>query len=261
MVAKKEFLDLLNSRLIVLILAWYVIVFVLLFYELVSTDQLMNVDNPVKELFIRYLYTLCYYGSLVAVVLGFSSMSSEISGKALNTLLAKPLYRDTIIRGKMIAAVGFIAIIFFVISLLYVLGILLFIGSPLVKLNAFLSVLPLAFMLYLLCMIFYYVVSMLALIVIREQSLALFMGFLFWILLFYFIPNEIFTGSIDYFFGERIGRFVGGMSHLTMLNQMFGYMDIQGVLVEKGFEVMKMALYCFIGIILVHIAFLRRDVS
>jgi len=262
-VAKKEFLDLLNSKLILLILAWYLIIFILSFYDWTTTIVSFNAVNPINDLFIKYVYTLCYYGTLVTVVLGFTSMSSEITGKALNTLLVKPLYRDTIIRGKMIAAVGFMTCIFLLITFFYVIGILLFIGNPLPGINMFLSGLPLAFMLYLLCVIFYYSVSMLAVIMIKEQSLALFIGLLSWILLFYFIPNDIFAGSISYFFGDSqsVLLLIGGISHYTMLYLILGQMDIQSVLAEHGFEVLKLSLYCLIGIILVHIAFLRRDVS
>jgi ABC-2 type transport system permease protein len=262
-VARKELLDLLNSRLIVLILAWYVIIFLLLFYKWTGPEYSTGMVNPVQSLFVEYIYTLCYYGTLVAVVLGFSSMSSEISRSALNTLLVKPLYRDTIIRGKMIAAVGFMVGMFLVVTCLYVIGILLFFGDPLLKINLFLSGLPLALVLYLLCMVFYYSVSMFAVTMIRGQSLALFAGLLSWIMLFYFIPNDIFVGSIAGFFGggQSVPQLVGGLSHYTMLYFILGHMDIQSAVAENGFEFMKLSLYCLIGIVLTHITFLRRDVS
>lgn len=262
-VARKEFSYLLNSRLIIFIMAWYMAIFFLSFYGTAQSVNSLGISDPVQNYFVDYVYTLCYYGTLVAVVLGFSSISVETSGKALNTLLSKPLYRDTIINGKLLGAGGFMVCIYLLVTILYVSGISLATNGSRNAVMAFVGGLSLSFLLYMLCMLFFFSISMLACLLFREQSLALFMGFLAWIVLFRLISSDIFAGSISYFFGnsQSILLLVSGMSPSTMLYFILENMDLQSVLAESGLEVFKLFLYCTIGLILSYIAFLRRDVS
>lgn len=104
-----------NSRLVLFI----VIIFILLIF--------MTVYDFYKVVLIRYgetgsaiastiinglWFILTSYGSLVGIVIGFSSIASEMYGNTLNTLIVKPLYRDNIINGKLIGAIGFLICVF-----------------------------------------------------------------------------------------------------------------------------------------------------
>ena len=142
-IAKKEFSDLVNSKLVLLILVLYVMIFALSFYNnfgsidiaslsyqhYSSNDALDIIAHPAGTFASTFITIVCYYSSLVAVVLGYSSMSTEADGKAISTLLVKPLYRDTIVNGKLLGAFCFLICIFLSSVALYICGLFLFFGG------------------------------------------------------------------------------------------------------------------------------------
>jgi ABC-2 type transport system permease protein len=274
-IARKELADLINSRLIVLILVWYVIVFGLTVYgdtyELNGHPAVISVtEDPVKLLFIHYTYSLCYYGTIVALVLGFSSMAAEMDGKALNTLLVKPLYRDTIINGKYLGVLCFVLCLFAFTTALYIAFMFVYYGLIVNSFNvlvssyipSFVGMIPLAFILSILCIMFFYSLSLVINLLIKEQSFALFSSLLAWIILFTVLNEEGFAGSIGYFLHDNvITDYISYLSPYTMLYFILGNTDISSVLANNGLEVLKLFLYCVVTIILSYIVFLRRDVA
>lgn len=274
LVAKKEFLDLISSKLTMIIFFWYIITFIFSFYFIVHPNGDMppviaNYDNPVDCIFITFVFTLCYYGTLVAVVIGFNSMSAEIDGKALNTLLVKPLYRDTIINGKILGMIGFILCLFLFTTILYILTMFLYFGiidSYAVFINSylplFISMMPLAFLLSILCITFFLSVSMFTCLTFKEQSFSLFMSLFIWIMLFCILNNQSFAGYIDFFtHNQDLGHFISGLSPTTMLSYIFENRDVRGALINNSFEVFKLFMYCFVALISTYTTFIRRDVA
>lgn len=274
-IAKKEFMDLINSKLVILILVWYIIVFFLNIYFIVYPfngypSDISRCNDPAKLLFVNCTYLLCWHGTIVALVLGFSSMAAEVDGRALNTLLVKPLYRDTIINGKFSGVLGFVICLFAFTTALYIAFMFvyygLFVNSFDVLINSylpsFIGTLPLMFILSMLCIMFFYALSTLFSLLFKEQSLALFLSLLSWIILFNFLNFQDFAGSIGYFLhSEDITNYISYLSPYTMLYFILGHSDIPSVLANNGLDVFKLALYCFITILLSYIVFLRRDVA
>lgn len=64
-------------------------------------------DEQLFSLMLGWSKTIMSCGTIIGIMIGFSTISSEKFGKALNILVTKPLYRDTIINGKIIACIGF----------------------------------------------------------------------------------------------------------------------------------------------------------
>lgn len=284
-IAKKEFSDLISSRLVILILAFYVVIFILSFYNLfgsIDMNSLLSqtyaknnvpniVANPAGTFTGMLIMVICYYGSLVAVGLGYSSMSSEADGRALGTLLVKPLYRDTIINGKLLGASGLLFCIFWVSIAFYLAGLLLLFGDYAgTHIFEFLCMLPLVFILYMFSTILFLSLSMLACIAFRDQSFALFVGFLSWILFFMF-SNMMFMGYIvDYFhFNESILYFINSLFPYSILSYISGdIINGKGIIdtLSKNFyeiaiQIFALSLYCITTIVMAYSAFIRRDVS
>jgi len=273
MVARKELSDLVNSKLVTVFLIFYLFIFLSSFYDVIRPypdlpPVLFQLDNdPIQIIFVQYVYLLCWYGSQMAIILGFISMTRELDGKALNTLLAKPLYRDTIINGKMLGAIAFSILLFVFTTALYIMAILVYFSNSMDKVISFyipqfIGGIPLAFMLSMLCIMLFYSLTLLFCILIKEQSFALFVSILMWFLLFLVIGGCDVAYYIGIFFNsEALDHLIGGFSIYTMLYYILEYMDIGSVLTKYGIEILKLSLYCFVTIILTYIAFLRRDVA
>jgi len=269
-VAGKEFRDLLNSRLVLIILAFYVLVLLTSLYLDAGTE---GIGTSVGFLLVGPGWDVCYFGSLVAIVLGFSSMSVETSGKALNTLLVKPLYRDTIINGKLLGVLAFMSWIFWITIAIYTIGIYLFASNLLSQyILLYIERLPFVFLLYLLCSLFFYSLSMLMCVIFKEESFALFMGLLSWIILQHMLNNAIIAQNIDYtlhlLFGGEYSSVVNVLSPILLVRAILMGGDASGVVSDIGAwffsvvpNIFMLALYCFVATVFAYVAFLRRDVS
>lgn len=103
---------------------------------------------------------------------------------------------------------------------------------------------------------------MLIFIIFKDQSLSLFLGFLFWIILFYIIPNELFAGYISYGFrNEALVTIISGLSPYTMLYNILEYSTIDKAIIYHYYECFKLLIYCIITLIFTYTSFIRRDVS
>jgi len=263
-VAKKEFQDLLNSKLVLIILFFYMLMLISSFVSI----YMNGVNDPKGLILMEPGYDSCYFGSLVAVVLGFLSMSVETTGKSLNTLIVKPLYRDTIINGKVLGVLVFFTWIFWVTVAIYTLAIYLISGnsiSPFIIL--YLERLPLVFLLYMLCSLLFYSLSMLMSILFKEQSFALFMGLLSWIILVYFLQDVVIvqniSDSLNLLLGGQYFSIVSILSPISRIRLILGdNVDNIGAWVSMdAFNCFVLLFYCLITMVLAYIAFLRRDVA
>lgn len=258
-VAKKEFIDLINSKMVLIMLIWYILTFMFSFLNLLQSFD-NNPGNGITLLSTSLVYNLCYYGSLLAIVLGFSSMSIELDRNAINTLLVKPIYRDTIINGKLL---GTLSVVFCLILLtigLYLCYITMFINAGIIK--DFIGILPLAVLLSILCITFFFALSMLICMKFKDQSFCLLLGFLSWIFFFYLLPNQLFSGYLSYYFNSvSLNYVISGLSPYTILYNILEYSSIEMAFAHHFTEIVKLALYCFTTLILTYVSFIRRDIS
>ena len=116
-IAKKEFRELvINPFLFVCILLFiiYIIINIYKYYN-ISSGVLPNTrvaydDEPFLAISSFVFWPMKVYGAILGTVIGCTSISNERFGNALNTLLVKPIYRDTIINGKFLGVFGFTAL-------------------------------------------------------------------------------------------------------------------------------------------------------
>jgi len=267
-VARKEFRDLLSSKLVLIILAFYMLMLLASVYSIYVDADSGSIINSKRLILMEPGYDACYFGSLVAIVLGFSSMSVETSGKALNTLLVKPLYRDAVINGKLLGMLAFLSWIFWITVAVYTLAIY-FIDSDLISPYILLYVerLPFVFLLYLLCSMLFYSLSVLMSIVFKEQSFSLFMGLLSWIILVYLMLDitivQNVADSLSLLFGGEYTHIIGTLSPILMVRAILGEdVNSVGVWISSGLPKFGvLALYCVVTTVIAYVAFLRRDVA
>lgn len=272
-IAKKEFIDLVSSKFLLIVLAWYTITFIIAFYTLSypfngMSPVISHFDNLADGIFIDFAYLSSYSGSVIGIVLGFISISSEIDGKALNTLLVKPLYRDNIINGKLLGVTGFIICLFGFTSCLYLAAMSIYALTVRNNLSILLSVyiptfigyLPLIFMLSLLSILLTYSISLLMGIIFKNQSIAMFLSLFIWVILFSLIDNVSFAGNIGFSLNNDIGQFVSSLSPYDIIGNILSH-QINDAFVNSWVDFAKLSLYCFIIIVLAYIAFIRRDVA
>jgi ABC-2 type transport system permease protein len=272
-IARKEFSDLVSSRLMLIVLAWYSFVVFYNIYMIVYPfggypPLLSRSGNVANGIYIWFAITLCNCGSVVGIVLGFISIVSEVDGKALNTLLVKPLYRDNIINGKLLGVLGFIICLFVYTSVFYFVGMSLysivarnaFVPLLNIYIPTFIGYLPVVFIISSLCILFSYSITLLLCLLFKNQSLALFISLFIHVILFGFLDNVQFAGQIANFAGNGVENLVANFGISSMLS-MFNAASIQGVLANWGFQFFLLCLYCFITIVLAYIVFIRRDVA
>lgn len=272
-IAKKEFLDLLNSRLVLLALLLYTLILLPMVYAF-FTGNTFGSDRASTFLHILTL-SLCYYGSLIAIAVGLSSISEELDRKSINTLLVKPVYRDTIINGKIMGMIGFTLCITLFTTLIYIIILFVIFGNSInIYILNFLGKLPFVFILSILCFIFFFALTLLICINIREPSLAMLLSFLSWIFLCYLLPNVMFTSYFSSYISFILGDpslnqylqvTISDLSPTTMVFRIFlnitDNMSLIDVLDNNIFEILKLSLYCIITAFLAYISFIRRDIA
>jgi ABC-2 type transport system permease protein len=289
-IAKKEFSNLLNNRVLLIILAWFLISIFNTWYHytyitpgpgnmsIIANWINMGKDPVSGVIFPNFVLNLCWDGAILAIALGFISMSEETSGKALNTLLAKPVYRDTIINGKLLGILVFLIYMFIFTVVVYLLAMFVFFGlmtgSYSILLNSyipeFISMLPWGLFLTLLCGFFMCSLSMLTCLLFKEKIFALFISVLSW-LFFYTIAQEYIFSTYIGFFASKLGL-VGGygaslsdlISNLSVdfsLYNLVSNTDFVSAFTDNFVHIFILLFYCFVTLILTYTVFLRRDVA
>lgn len=183
-ISRKEFSTLLNNWVILVILSAYslfIIVTVFNFYNSLngnSSGELLFGYNAGLAAS-NYLFScLTLYGAIVGIMIGCSSISCERHNKSLNTLIVKPVYRDTIINGKLAGSTMFLIFVLSFTTVFYTTGILILCGN---SLESYLFDYVTHTIVVLGYSIVYVMVflslSMLISIIIKDQAFAMLLGF------------------------------------------------------------------------------------
>ncbi|WP_048198257.1 ABC transporter permease [Methanocella arvoryzae] len=258
-ITKKEITDVVNSKILAIMVAFYIVLFVLSFF----TNICNNTNNSNELIFVLFMYSTCYYSTLVAMALGYSSFFSEMDGKAINTLLTKPLYRDTIINGKLLSGVILSTGLFIFTTLLYVTAIGIYFNDPTEVLPVIFNILPLMFVLSLSSTMFFYSLTLLICTALKDQMLSFFTSCLSWIILFYLINDDWFAGYISYYLNSpSVIYTISSFSPFTLVNFALAEPDIIMAITTDGeTAILKLLLYTGIMMFVTYTVFLRRDVA
>jgi len=181
---KKEFQDLISSRMVLVILLGYSIY--IIFYIYYSYASLSNGMGPqlkygsnIGLALANWLLSVLasYLGPVIGVMIGCTSIASERHKNTLNTLLVKPVFRDTIINGKILGSLMFLALIIGFTIAFYTSCIFVLCGDSLSStIYDYMSRLPFVFFISLVMVSIFLFGSMLMSLLIKNQAFSLIMG-------------------------------------------------------------------------------------
>lgn len=265
-VAKKEFADLAGSWLVLVILAVFIVLTVFTdygFYDIIARHNYFE-----GQIFNNFLFgakiVLTDYGCLMAVAIGFASIASERQGNALNTLLVKPLYRDTIVNGKLLGALAFLLCVFGLVILLYTAGLFVVAGSMFATVfSIYLKGLPFVIGISLVFVMIFFSVSMLFSILFRSQDFALALS-----VLSVFISQTVASTAMNSGLSQLLGpgaSAIAGWSPTNMLNEatIMLYMLPPGVIADHSLvsdNTVRLLIIMGVAVVVNYIVFLRKDV-
>ncbi len=270
-IAKKEFEDLTNSKLVFIIITVYILLIIKTVYDCyIVAPEIIKNDTLDETILMGLWYVLTAYGSLVCIVIGYSSISSERKGNAINTLIIKPVYRDTIINGKLIGTLGFITGLFCIATIIYSSITLIFYSN---YINMILPIIvlrmPVILFLSLVYVMVFLSLSMLISIIVRNQAMALILGVIV-LSLSHLVPDAGFSWNISLILGIKNTEISNIISHLSPDGLSLALVDstifdpaigIWSALQSTSSELITLILYMVIAIILNYIIFIRSDIS
>ncbi|AFC99211.1 ABC-type transport system involved in multi-copper enzyme maturation, permease component [Methanocella conradii HZ254] len=180
-IAKKEFTDLLNNRMVLLVLIAfliYVLSNIYTFYSVLNGwkpgAQPMFHENMGIAADNNVFFTLSFYGTIMGIIIGCSTVSSERIGKALSVLNVKPVYRDAIINGKVLGSLAFLASVILFYIAIFTIGFLLLCGNALAPfLLDYFSRLPFVFLFIMVYTTVFLSISLLISLLVRDQAFAM----------------------------------------------------------------------------------------
>ena len=268
-IAKKEFNSLITSQISIFLVTLVILLSIGYFINYMANVNSSGMNFNAASMVLCIIANIfTTYMSLIAIVIGFSSMTSEFNNGALNTMIGKPLYRDTIINGKLIGITGFMVCTCGVILGLIILLSFLFVSNFSDELYSFIQGLPAVFTISILCIIFYLSISMFISIVIKNQTLALSTSLFVWVFIEYILTNLFFTYSIANVMGLfgynvwNLNAFIVDFAPTMIEYEMFKPIDSITTLFNNNiFDVVKLLVYSVATISLCYSAFLRRDIS
>lgn len=275
-VAKKEFYDLLASRLILTVIAIYLILIILNvnnFYNIFSdpsTNVSKNVNGNLSLLMLSILINiLSGYGAIVGIMIGSNSIASERRGNALNTLLVKPVYRDTVINGKLLGVIGFFICVFSIVILFFTSAMFIICGNSIAPfIGDYITRLPVILFTSLIFITFFIVLSMLMGILVKNQAFSLLLSFIA-VFLSDMIRTTSFAGNISLLFWMdryHVEHVIRGLSpHGIITNFKNPFLEpslsMSAAMNYVEPEIFRLIIFLLVVLVLCYIAFMRRDIA
>jgi ABC-2 type transport system permease protein len=273
-IARKEFVDILSNRMVLFILilfAFYVVTLTYDFGIVVSggrPGERVGFDDNNGVAAANYiLYILTWCGAIIGVVIGCSTISTERMGHALNTLITKPVYRDTIINGKIVGSLIFFAAYIFFIMLIFTAGFLAFSGNFIAPyLTDYYSRLPAIFILILLYIGVFLSLSLLVSILVRNQALAMVLSVIIVYISEQFVLSNVLENLDNILPGLGLSDILTDISPKSVANQahlifMHSWNDANTAFFDVLPGMQKLLLMIIIGMVLSYIVFVKRDIS
>lgn len=274
LIARKEFVDILSNRMVffVLILFTFYVVTLVYDFSIVVNDgrpgEKVGLDDNNGVAAANYiLYMMTWCGTIIGVIIGCSTISTERMGNALNTLITKPVYRDTIINGKILGSLTFFASYIFFIMAIFTAAFLALCGNALAPyLSDYFSRLPFMYIFIIIYIGVFLSLSLFISLLVKDQAIAMIIS----VLLVYF--SEVLTGQDissnlnNIFPGLGLEGFLSGLSPKMVANQAHtvfahSWNDAYTAFLQilPGME--KLLIIIVIGMVLSYIVFVKRDIS
>lgn len=272
--ARKEFSDLINNWMMLVVLA---VLFITILYEIFTFNECLGASigglNSTYESYgncgfyavVRLFWTLATYGVVVGIMIGSLSIAKERHSNALSTLVVKPLFRDAIFNGKLIGSTGFLILAMGLAVLFFTSGILILYGNSLSPfIGDYVSILFIIFIFLVIYYMLFLSMSMLISLLIKDQAFAM----IFSLIILYL--SELSKGTLANHFASI---FTGDIFNIInqIINNLPGSMigSIGAMFVSSGssnayFFILPLAerllLYTLVICFVSYIVFIRMDV-
>lgn len=266
-IVKKEFSDLISSNVILFMM----FIFILLVSSslLSAHDMIFSGDgiNLIGIMLYNISYVFMSYGSILSIMIGFFLISNEKANSAINTLASKPIYRDTIINGKVISSMIFLTIVFCFVAILYTSLFIIINGDIVGNMAAEYSTrLSIIFLVSLLDAIYYLLLSMLMAIIIRKPGVALISTVVLFIFLDLIVPTVSFASNINILIDNNtIYNLLRDVSPSTSLTNLVNKglfdssVDLADVMNTGWGEITRLLIYIIALVFICYNSFIRSD--
>jgi ABC-2 type transport system permease protein len=273
-IAKKEFSDLLGN--------WMMLVVFTSFLALILADVysfMSNMNNPHTSIVLQLFrgnfgiatanliyWDLAQYGAILGVMIGCLSISNERHNRALNTLVVKPVYRDTIINGKLLGSISFLVFIMGFVLVFYSSIMLIFCGNALAPfIGEYISMIGVVFVFSVVFVLFFFSLAMLISLLVRDQAFALILSLIF-MFIFGLMQDSVFVIQLS---GILPGSFVASLVSLSPNNMFLSlFTEVFGGSISSGNAfalavpfIVKLLVGSLIACTVSYIVFLRRDIT
>ncbi len=181
-IAKKEFSDLLSNWMMLLVLAAYLIIIMVNIFNIRVGDSNPMIHELFEDNYGVYFasclfWDLTKFGSILGVTIGCLSIANERYNNALNTLLVKPLFRDTIINGKLLGSISFMVFIISITLIFDTSVLFLARGNSIAPfISSYVSRLVIVFVFSIIYIMFFLALSMLISLLVKSQAFAMILG-------------------------------------------------------------------------------------
>lgn len=273
-IAKKDFSDVISNPGLLMVFLCYFSLILIHVLNLNSFAGTLDQDSLPASVIGSLRGIFLTYGGIVAIITGFSMISSEKYGGTLNTVITKPLYRDTIINGKLLAGISIITMIVILSTVAYVSLIFIICNENVcnIVINKIDSILVLC-ILSILYSIFYLSLSMLISILIKKRSTA-FLACIIALLLIGHTLSHIgiagnlgkYVGSLDRSYESLLLNIIDNIEPNIVIYKIISYniynpsYNIFNNLSSQWYSVLALLLLPFLTTLLCYITFIRRDV-
>jgi ABC-2 type transport system permease protein len=225
-IARKEFADLMGNRIVLFIIISFLIYLVFWTYDFYNV-----LNNGIPGTEVRFgdnlgiaadnyiFFLLCWFGSILGIIIGCSTISSERVRHALNTLMTKPVYRDTIINGKIIGSLVFLATIMLLVIVIGTSIILILCGSSVAPyIFDYISRLPFIFIYAMAFVMVFLSMSMLFSLLIKDQAFAMILSTIM-VYVSYKYTTTVYNNLNNIFPGNGITGVLASLSPYSMMWQ------------------------------------------
>ena len=187
-IAKKEFADRLWSPIFLSLLGTLILtIFAVTYREILQTElysQIGQIPVPpsaVLEGFYSTSLMMTWFSPLIGIALSFDSVIKERKSASLNVLLTHPVFRDTVILGKMLGAVLLLLVVMLVSSVVSLGTIILLLGAKVSAME--LSRIAIWFILTFLYALVFLGIGLVCSIYVREATDSLVYNIVIWLTL------------------------------------------------------------------------------
>jgi len=275
-IAKKEFSDLISNWMMLVVLVSYLVFIGLETFGYITSfntgvPSIVKVfmgDVGAASAYLIY-WDLTQFGAIIGVMIGCLSIANERHNNALNTLIVKPIFRDTIINGKLLGSVSFLVFIIGFILIIYTSGLLIFLGNQMAPfIGDYTAKIIMIFVLSIVFILFFFLLSMFISLVVRNQAFAMILS-LIPVYLSNMVCSSVYASDMTAAlpFGGYIAGLVASVSPTDMMYSLiYGVFRISSPDVVNTFMIavpviVKLLGLSFVICILCYIIFIRRDIT